>query len=130
MTSSAIYFHCHRTFDMELSHQAVRALQYVQMSGSTTIQQISSHLGCAQNTASEIVRRPRQKKLLEKHRRSNDERVVEVQLTEAGRLVVLQHTGLDVDHLSVRLEQVSEEEHNRILQGLTSLLKAVRGEEK
>ncbi|WP_370541900.1 MarR family transcriptional regulator [Alicyclobacillus tolerans] len=60
---------------MELSHQAVRALQYVQMSGSTTIQQISSHLGCAQNTASEIVRRLRQKKLLEKHRRSDDERV-------------------------------------------------------
>lgn len=125
---SNVYFHCHPTFDIELSHQAVRALQCVQMNGQSTIQQIADHLECAQNTASEIVRRLRQKGLAEKRRRSDDERVVEVCLTGAGLRAVLQHTGLDVEQLSAQLAQVSAEERDRIEQGLLLLLKAVGGD--
>ncbi|MHB1953534.1 MarR family winged helix-turn-helix transcriptional regulator [Alicyclobacillus sp. ALC3] len=125
---SKVYFHCHPTFDIELSHQAVRALQFVQMNGQATIQQIADHLACAQNTASEIVRRLRQKGLAEKRRRSDDERVVEVYLTDAGLRAVLQNTGLDVEHLSAQLAQVSAEDRDRIEQGLLLLLKAVGGD--
>ncbi|MCL6445555.1 MAG: MarR family winged helix-turn-helix transcriptional regulator [Alicyclobacillus sp.] len=124
---SSIYFHCHPTFDIELSHQAVRALQYVQMVGPVTIQQMAEHLDCAQNTASEIVRRLRQKGLIEKIRRSDDERVVEVHLTNAGHQAVMQHTGLDIEHLAAQLEKVSAEERRQIEQGLFLLLKLVEG---
>lgn len=122
------YFYCHPTFEIELSHQAVRALQFAQICGPTTIQEIAQHLGCAQNTASEIVRRLRHKGLVEKRRHSDDERAVEVHLTDAGRRAVLQHTGLDVEYLSVKLEKVSEADRDRIEQGLSLLLKAVGGE--
>ena len=125
---SSVYFHCHPAFDIELSHQAVRALQYVQMGGPATIQQIATHLGCAQNTASEIVRRLRQKGFIEKVRRSDDERIVEVHLTDAGHQAVLQHTGLDIEHLAAQLEEVSPEERQQIEQGLSLLLKVVGGD--
>lgn len=125
---SVVYFQCHPSFDIELSHQAVRVLQYVQMNGSTTIQQISGHLGSAQNTVSEIVRRLRQKGLIEKRRRTDDERVVEVHLTDSGEKAVLQHTGLDVGRLSAKLQQVSEEDQDRIEQGLSLLVKVVGGD--
>lgn len=124
---SQIYFHGHPSFDIELSHQAVRGLQYVQMVGPATIQQLADHLGCAQNTASEIIRRLRQKGLVEKQRRSDDERIVEVYLTDAGQEAVLQHTGLDIARLTTNLDQVSEEQRDRIEQGLLLLLEISQG---
>ncbi|MDQ0188532.1 winged helix-turn-helix transcriptional regulator [Alicyclobacillus cycloheptanicus] len=125
---SEVYFYCHPAFDIELSHQAVRALQYIQMTGSTNVQNIAYHLACAQNTASEIVRRLRQKGLVEKRRKPDDERVVEVVLTIAGQRAVRQHTGLDVERLTTLLEQVSDAERDAIEHGISLLLKVVRGE--
>lgn len=122
---SSIYFHCHPKFQVELSHQAVRTLQLVQMEGPVSVQQIAEHLGCAQNTASEIVRRLREKGFVEKNRREGDERVVEVTLTEAGDKTVLEHTGLDVERLAKNLSQVAEVERERFEQILTRLLEIV-----
>ncbi|GMA49933.1 MarR family transcriptional regulator [Alicyclobacillus contaminans] len=124
---SSIYFHCHPTFTMDLSHQAVRALQYIQMTGPVTVQQIAEQLGCAHNTASEILRRLQQKGLIAKGRRTDDERVVEVRLTEVGEQVVLEQTGLDVTRLAARLAQVSAAERQRMVDGMQQLLNLVKG---
>ena len=107
---SAIYFHCHPEFEVELSHSAVRVMQYVALKGPTTIQALSVHLGVAHNTASEIARRLQDKGLVVKRRRRDDERVVEVTLTEDGQSAVLQHTGLDISRLVGALESMSGRE--------------------
>jgi len=127
---SSIYFHCHPSFNIELSHQAVRALQYVHMTGPVTVQQVAAHLQCAQNTASEILQRLQHKGLVCKVRRIDDERVVEVHLTEAGYEAVRQHTGLDIERLACVLESLQSEQRERIEAGLTLLFNAVRGNKK
>jgi len=53
---------------------------------------------------------------------------VEVNLTEAGKQAVLQHTGLDVHQLGAQLERLSQNELQQIEQGLALLLKAVGGD--
>lgn len=124
---SDIYFHCHPKFAVELSHQAVRVMQYIAVIGPTTIHTLSEHLGVAHNTTSEIVRRLQSKALVVKRRRHDDERVVEVTITEEGRKVVLQHTGLDIVRLTEALEGMSEKECNEMQRAFTTLLQAMGG---
>lgn len=124
---SAVYFHCHPKFEVEISHQAVRAMQYIAMTGPTTINALSEYLSVAHNTTSEIVRRLQSKELVLKQRRHNDERVVEVRLTEDGKRVVLQHTGLDIPRLTEALKEMSQEECNEIERAFTTLLQALGG---
>ncbi|WP_206922538.1 MarR family winged helix-turn-helix transcriptional regulator [Alicyclobacillus suci] len=124
---SSVYYHCHPTFEVELSHQAVRALQFIQMMGPVTIQQIADHLGCASNTASEIVRRLAQKGLIEKMRSHVDERIVQVSLTAKGQQTVMQHTGLDVQRLAEALSGLSSAQCQQVEQGIMTLLRALRG---
>ena len=124
---SAIYYHCHPQFQLELSDQAVRALQFVQMTGPVTVQQVADHLGCAHNTASEILRRLGQKGLIERIRNPKDERVVEAHLTSQGRAAVLEHTGLDIDKLTKCLDRMSDKEQAEVLHGFVSLLRTLEG---
>lgn len=127
---SSIYYHCHPAFDIELSHQAVRTLQYVRMAGPVTVQQVAFHLGCAPNTASEILRRLQHKGLICKRRRNDDERVVEVDLTETGHQAVRQHTELHVERLAYALQKMDPNKLQRIEEGLLLLLMAVSEGEK
>lgn len=124
---SAIYFHCHPKFEVELSHQAVRVMQLIAVTGPASIHSVSSHLSVAHNTASEIVRRLQAKNLVVKHRRSDDERLVEVTLTEEGKKIVLQHTGLDIARLTEALGGMTQEEYNDIQRAFTKLLHAIGG---
>lgn len=123
---SAIYFYCHPNFEIELSHQAVRVMQFIAKSGASTIHALSDHLNVAHNTASEIVRRLQTKNLVVKQRRHDDERVVEVMLTEEGHRVLLQHTGLDIVHLTAALGKMSEADCDDIHNAFVKLLCAVR----
>ena len=124
---SAIYFHCHSQFDMDLSHQAVRLMQYLAVVGPSTVSTLAAHSHIAQNTASETIQRLQRKNLVEKHRRPDDERVVNVSLTETGHAAVLQHTGLDTMHLAEPLKQLSREERDNILNAFSKLLAIVGG---
>jgi MarR family transcriptional regulator, organic hydroperoxide resistance regulator len=54
---AAIYHCCHPTYTFSLSHQAVRTLQLIHFQPETTVSDLATHLGCAHNTASEIVHR-------------------------------------------------------------------------
>jgi DNA-binding MarR family transcriptional regulator len=124
---AAIYRHCHPFYSAALSHQAVRALQFASEPGAT-IQTISSQLGCATNTGSEIVRRLAEKGFVKKLRQLDDERVVHVQTTSDGEKILVEQTGLDIQKLSARLENLREDERDKILTGLALLLSCVRGE--
>ncbi|MBH8603786.1 MULTISPECIES: MarR family winged helix-turn-helix transcriptional regulator [unclassified Thermoactinomyces] len=82
---SQIYYHCHsKLYAIPLTHQAVRALQYVALNQASTVQSVAEYLGCASNTASEILRRLSEKGLLIRQRNKEDERVVELRVTEKG----------------------------------------------
>jgi DNA-binding MarR family transcriptional regulator len=123
---AAIYRHCHGPYTTPLSHQAVRVLQYA-AEGGATIQSLGQAIGCATNTASEIVRRLAEKGLVTKARRASDERVVEVSVTAQGRAALAEHTGLDQARLAVALARLTPAERDRIAQGMALLLRCVTG---
>ncbi|WAH37598.1 MarR family winged helix-turn-helix transcriptional regulator [Alicyclobacillus dauci] len=124
-----IYYHCHPAFEMELSHQAVRALQFLQMNGAATVTSVAAYLGCAQNTASEMLRRLSDKGLVVRRRNEVDERVVNVHLTTTGLNTVNEHTGLDVDKLASRLGRVSLDERSEILNQMVRLQRLLEQED-
>ncbi|WP_018131193.1 MarR family winged helix-turn-helix transcriptional regulator [Effusibacillus pohliae] len=125
---SEIYYHCHPSFSINLSHQAVRALQLTAIRGGVTVQDVAVHLGCAHNTASEIVRRLADKQLLVRTRRKEDERVVELRVTEFGRKILQEQTGLDVRKLSGVLAAMPAAEREKVHSGFALLLQHLREE--
>ncbi len=118
---AAIYHYCHPIYTFSLSHQAVRTLQLIHYQPETTVSAIAAHLGCAHNTASEIVHRLAEKGLLLKERKDDDERTVVLSLTEQGTQALYEQTGLDVQRLLTCLEQLSPEEQTLIFNGVTLL---------
>ncbi|MGE6756564.1 MarR family winged helix-turn-helix transcriptional regulator [Corallococcus interemptor] len=126
-TYAAIYRHCHPVHTVALGHQSVRALQLAG-EGGVTVQAIANHLGCAPNTASEVVRRLVEKGLVSKVRRPEDERVVEVRLTAGGSRVLEEQTGLDAGKLERRLARLPAARREAIREGLNLLLDCVEGE--
>ncbi len=103
----------------------MRALQLVSEHGAS-VQSIARHLGCAPNTASELVRRLAGLGLVDKHRgEAGDERSVDVRLTPEGRRILLEQTGLDTEKLADCLETLTAEERSTIQDGLGRLLRCV-----
>jgi MarR family transcriptional regulator, organic hydroperoxide resistance regulator len=125
---SSIYYHCHPHFTVPLSHSSVRALHCIAMNPGATVREVAEHLGCAHNTASEILRRLDDKKLISRKRRKEDERVVELSLTPSGRKVLEEHTGLDIEKLDRLLSHIPKEEKEAIFKGFSLLLRRLKEE--
>jgi MarR family transcriptional regulator, organic hydroperoxide resistance regulator len=123
---SSIYYHCHPKFTVNLSHQSIRALQFIHFEGTSNVNNVAVHLQCAPNTASEIVRRLVDKGFLQRQRRKEDERVVELQLTDDGTRILLEQTGLDLDTLPDLLKDLTSEEVESVRRGFQILDQSVR----
>ncbi|WP_077616089.1 MarR family winged helix-turn-helix transcriptional regulator [Caenibacillus caldisaponilyticus] len=102
-----IYYLLHYVYDDNLSHQAIRLLQYIEKNEKATIGDLAKHLKVSHNTASEHTKRLMKKGLVTKRRSRTDERKVFVALTEKGRNVLYRHTRLDRDKLRKVLENLS-----------------------
>jgi DNA-binding MarR family transcriptional regulator len=127
-TFAEIYYHCHPIFSINLSHQSVRALQFIYLNQEVTVQEVANHIGTAHNTASEILKRLNQRGFIEKVRKQEDERVVIVTITSLGAKTVLEHTGLDVRKLSSILSRLSLEEQAEMLRAFETLNQLVKEE--
>lgn len=127
---SEIYYRCHPSFTISLTHQAVRALQYLGMNSQNTVSDVAQYLNCAHNTASEVLRRLGEKGLILRQRSKVDERIVEVQLTDEGKRVLAEHTGLDIDKLAACMKTMPEQELQIVQQGLNLLLGYMREQHK
>jgi DNA-binding MarR family transcriptional regulator len=118
---AAIYYRAHPRYTVTLSHAAVRALQYIAFSEAPTVGMLAEHLGCAHNTASEVIQRLSQKGLIARQRSAVDERVVCVHVTDRGRQVLGEQTGLDIHRLATHLTLLSPEERDGMVQALKRL---------
>ncbi|WP_183192542.1 MarR family winged helix-turn-helix transcriptional regulator [Brevibacillus fluminis] len=128
---SEIYYHCHPPFTVPLTHQAVRALQFIGMNGVVTVSDVAQHLSCAHNTASEVLRRLDEKGLVSRQRSREDERTVQISLTESGHHSLAEHTGLDTEKLAHCLNKMSVDEREQVANGFEILRKFMKsvGEE-
>ena len=89
------------------------------------MQRVANFLGCAANTASELVSRLVSKKLVEKQRSEVDERAVFLRLTDVGRTALDEHVGLDVARLAKALEMCDLQARHEIHAAFEALLDLV-----
>lgn len=122
---AAIYHRCHPRYTIALSHQSVRVLQLLHEERAVQVQRVAEFLGCAANTASELISRMVSKGLIEKQRSEADERVVHLCLTEAGIAAFDEHVGLDVPRLARALALGDDQTANDIQTAFAKLLNLV-----
>lgn len=122
-----IYYYAHPHYSLILSHQAVRALQFLSRHPTARIDDVATYLECAQNTASEIMHRMAEKSLIVRQRSQSDERVVHAQLTEFGRQILEENTGLAIEKLTRCLAALSPQQRMQITQGMALLAQALEG---
>ncbi|QNR21098.1 MarR family transcriptional regulator [Exiguobacterium sp. Helios] len=109
-----LYYHLHPKWTENLSHQSVRILQTIQMTGAMTVKEIAARFNLSPNTASEHVKKLEGLGYVVKQRSSVDQRVVQVSLTREGRTAVKTHTELDAKRVEHVLKQLSPAEQHMI----------------
>ena len=119
---SRLYFLLKPTYSEDLTHQSVRVLQFIEMHpGNPRIDDVRQYLGIAPTSTSELVKRLAAKGLVERKRSTNDERVVELSLTERGQFILKQQTQMDVGKLALCLDGTEEGEIRALIVSLASL---------
>jgi DNA-binding MarR family transcriptional regulator len=126
---ATLYYVARRDYGVDLSHRAIRVLQFVAFRATPPrVDEIARFLGCAASTASELIKRLQKKELLVRRRSESDERVVEIELSEAGRTALTEHTSLDPALLDSGLLALADEERETLIQLLGKMTEAVRRE--
>lgn len=109
-----LYYHLHPKWMENLSHQSVRVLQTIQMTGSMTVKELAVRFNLSPNTASEHVKKLDGLGYIIKQRSRTDQRVVEIRLTAEGLSAVKTHTELDAERVEHVLKQLSSAEQQTI----------------
>lgn len=111
-----LYFAARREYAIDLSHRAIRVLQFVAYREETPrIDDVARFLECATSTASELIKRLQSKGLVVRSRSDRDERVVRLELTEAGRAALIEHTSLDPKKLETGLDALPVRDQKELI---------------
>ncbi len=121
-----LYYHCHLPYKEEMGHRALRALQFIAMNEQPTVQEVATYLGVAHNTTSELIRRLVERGVASKQRSTADERVVHVVITDAGRQLLQDQTGLDRDKLAQCLSEMPPQDVDMIHCAFHTLLQRLQ----
>jgi MarR family transcriptional regulator, organic hydroperoxide resistance regulator len=116
-----LYYYCHLPYKEEIGHRSLRALHYIAVHEQSTVQDIATYVGVAHNTASELIRRLVERGVVRKQRSTADERVVHVVVTDDGRQVLRDQTGLDRDKLAQCLSEMPPQDVELIHQAFQTL---------
>ncbi|HCL4546766.1 MarR family transcriptional regulator [Clostridium botulinum] len=116
-----IYYLLHYIDKENLTHQAIRLLQYIDKNKETTIGDLAKHINTSSNTASEHIKRLIKKGLVTKQRSKVDERKVIVKITEEGKHTLHRHTNLDEAKLKKVLGSLTDSELEIIQKGFLIL---------
>jgi len=116
-----IFYHLHTTHEDVISHQSVRILQMIEKEDEVTVRDIATLLNISQNTASEHIKKLERQGWIQKIRAIDDQRKVQLFLTNEGQLVLKKNTELDEAKLKQALLRLSEKEQQDVLQAFRLL---------
>ncbi|MGN7479202.1 MarR family winged helix-turn-helix transcriptional regulator [Solibacillus silvestris] len=116
-----IYFALHYVHEEQISHQAVRILQWIDKTNSSSVGNIADYLKISHNTASEHIKKLVERKYLLKSRSAEDERKVVLQLTKLGEVVLKRNTSLDESKLEKIMQSLSDQERLDLINSLKLL---------
>ncbi len=107
--------------DSGRSGRELSTLRYLQDNGPTTMGQLSAFLYISESSTTELVAKLEQESLATRKRSANDNRVVEVDLTEQGRRLAASTALGGIPLLRERLRTLPREELEQILDAFRRL---------
>lgn len=123
---TTIYYYLHPENQGKISHQSVRILQYIQKEKDVTVQDVAKTFQISHNTASEHIKKLERNGWVTKHRLINDQRIVQVLLTEEGINIVKLNTELDSEKLLNVLTTLNLEQQEEIERAFMLLSEAAK----
>ena len=95
--------------------------------GATTVKELADHLQLDYGTLSPLLKRLASAGFVERHRRSEDERSVEITLTEQGKMLKKRATG--IPQLIVDAYKLDQDDFAALRTTLRELAESVTGED-
>ena len=112
---AALYRRARRDYGSDLTHRAIRVLQFIAFSETPPrIDDVARQIGAAPSTASELLKRLAGRGFVVRRRAEDDERVVRLTLTPAGRAALGEHTTLDPEKLARGLGSLKKTEREEL----------------
>lgn len=99
----------------EMTKSQIDAIMSVHLFGSLTMTQISTHLAVSNEQASRAIGPLVERGLMQRTRRPDNQRIVEVSLTDAGREFVFNSWNEVLAALNSRLQILSARERKRLI---------------
>lgn len=99
----------------EMTKSQIDAIMSVHLFGSLTMTQISNHLAVSNEQASRVIGPLVERGLMQRMRRPDNQRIVEVSLTDAGREFVFNSWNEVLATLNSRLQILSARERKRLI---------------
>ena len=121
-----LYYVARREYRIDLTHRAIRVLQFISYRAEPPrLDDVREYLGCAPSTASELVKRLQNKGLLLRTRSTSDERAIAIELTDAGRETVAEHTSLNPKKLKAGISALTADERSALVQSLETVTRTL-----
>lgn len=121
-----LYYVARREYRIDLTHRAIRVLQFISYRAEPPrLDDVREYLGCAPSTASELIKRLQNKGLLLRTRSINDERAIAIELTDAGRETVAEHTSLNPEKLKAGIAALTLDERSALVRSLETVTRAL-----
>jgi len=112
----------------ELTFSQMRLLFLLSKNGPAPMSRIADWLGVGLPTASGAVERVERHGLVARQHRLDDRRVVDCQLTDAGRRLIDEISGTRVEMMRQVLRVLSDEELGQMVQLVTAMVERLKAE--
>lgn len=124
---TSIYYYLHPEHQQQtITHQSVRILQLIQKEPDVTVRKVADAFQISHNTSSEHIKKLEQQGWVVKKRSENDQRVVNLTLSEQGLKVVKENTELDGEKLALVFARLSVEEQKQVEEAFYMLSEAAK----
>ena len=112
---------CSHQFRREVSLPQLQVLMELQEVEPVTVGELARRLSISAPSTSSIVDRMEEHGLVERVRNSEDRRVVHVAVTERGRELVSEFTGLRREHMQRMFDMMTADELRDVIRGLEAM---------
>ena len=126
MTLAELYYRAHRDYETDLTHCAIRVLQFISYRGRVPrLDKITAYFGSAPSIASGLIKRLQDRGLVVRNRAKGDERSIEIELTDAAKVALAEHTTLDPRKLRDGLKALDDFEQDALVKSIRNTTEAI-----
>ena len=126
ITLAELYYRAHRDYETDLTHCAIRVLQFISHRGRVPrLDKITAYFGSAPSITSGLIKRLQDRGLVVRNRAKGDERSIEIELTDAAKVALAEHTTLDPRKLRDGVKAIDDFEQDALVKSIRKITEAV-----